>query len=106
MSMTKREKVLAAATVLVVAFGLAGTQARSRVEAIREKSATAAALADRLETLSAKTGLKTEEIAARCLLTPSCGAGSLSPDLADRILETVGALSRRVRGPGGAEGGA
>ena len=48
MSMTKREKVLAAATVLVVAFGLAGTQARSRVEAIREKSATAAALADRI----------------------------------------------------------
>ena len=87
----------------ILALGLVPTSPKILEETVES---LAAALADRLETLSAKTGLKTEEIAARCLLTPSCGAGSLSPDLADRILETVGALSRRVRGPGGAEGGA
>ncbi|MGI5869897.1 MAG: hypothetical protein ACOX9C_10705 [Kiritimatiellia bacterium] len=48
MSLTKREKVLAAATAFVLAFGLVGTQARSRVEAIRTKSANASALSDRI----------------------------------------------------------
>ena len=49
MSMTKREKVLAAATVFVVAFGLALTQARSRLEAIRTKSGAAGELAAKIQ---------------------------------------------------------
>ena len=87
----------------ILALGLVPTSPKILEETVES---LAAALADRLGTLAARTGLKTGEIAARCLLTPSCGAGSLPPDLADRILETVSALSRRVRGPGGPKGGA
>lgn len=48
MSMTKREKVLASATVFVLAFGLIGSQARNRIDLIGVKAKAAQDLSDRI----------------------------------------------------------
>lgn len=48
MSMTKREKILAAATVFVLAFGLVGSQTRNRIDLIDVKAKAAKDLSDRI----------------------------------------------------------
>jgi len=48
MSMTKREKILASATVFVLAFGLVGSQARNRIDRIGVKAKAAKDLSDRI----------------------------------------------------------
>jgi|GEM_PF-776063 len=48
MSLSTREKVLSAATVFVIAFGLVGTQVRDRMTLITEKSRIAKELAGRI----------------------------------------------------------
>jgi hypothetical protein len=47
----------------------------------------------RLEAL----GLDAEAIAAQALITPSCGTGSLPPDLAQKVLALTRDVSRRLR---------
>jgi methionine synthase II (cobalamin-independent) len=47
----------------------------------------------------AALGLDTEAIAAQALITPSCGTGSLSLDLALKVLSLTGEVSRRLREP-------
>lgn len=48
MSLSTREKVLAAATVFTIAFGLVGTQVRDRIERIADTSRTAKDLSGRI----------------------------------------------------------
>jgi len=78
----------------ILALGIVPTSDKIREETVES---LAAKLEERLGALAEKTGLGTREIMAQCLLTPSCGTGSLSPELTDRILETVSGLSRRTR---------
>ena len=42
-------------------------------------------------------GIDRKQILRQSLITPSCGAGSLSPPLAERVLEMTRDLSRRLR---------
>lgn len=42
-------------------------------------------------------GLDPDLLRRQCLLTPSCGMGSLSPEVAERILLLLAEVSRRVR---------
>lgn len=49
---------------------------------------------------TAKLGLTPETVKAQALMTPSCGVGSLSPELAMRVLELTRGLSDRVRSDG------
>jgi methionine synthase II (cobalamin-independent) len=45
----------------------------------------------------AAAGLDPDLLRRQCLLTPSCGMGSLAPELAERILALLVEVSRRVR---------
>jgi hypothetical protein len=78
----------------VLALGLVPTSGKIMDETV---DSLAVKLDERIGALAEKTGLGREEIMRQCLLTPSCGTGSLSPELTDRILETVSGLSRRAR---------
>ncbi len=49
----------------------------------------------------AAEGVDPDALRAGCLVTPSCGMGSLPPELAGRILGLLRAVSRRIRGQGG-----
>lgn len=42
-------------------------------------------------------GLEEERLRAQCLITPSCGMGSLDPALAERILGLLSSVSRSLR---------
>jgi len=42
-------------------------------------------------------GIDEALIRDRCLLTPSCGTGSLSVELAENVFETLAGLSRALR---------
>lgn len=77
-----------------LALGLVPTSDKILKETV---DSLALKLGERVATLAEKTNLGTEEIKARCLLTPSCGTGSLSPELTDRILDAISGLSRRAR---------
>lgn len=46
----------------------------------------------------ASKGINRSLIWDQCLITPSCGTGSLKVNLADKIFETLGAVSRLLRG--------
>ncbi|MFC2157106.1 hypothetical protein ACFLT9_04655 [Acidobacteriota bacterium] len=54
-------------------------------------------LEETVDNLASK-GINRSLIWDQCLITPSCGTGSLRVDLADKIFETLGALSRLLRG--------
>lgn len=79
----------------ILALGLVPTSEKIREETTESLSAK---LDERIGVLAGKTGIEAKELMSRCLLTPSCGTGSLSAELTGRILETVSAISRRVRG--------
>lgn len=63
-------------------------------------AATTEALVERLEAawglLTAK-GIPLDDVLASCLITPSCGLGSVSPQAAARALELTAAVSQAVR---------
>jgi methionine synthase II (cobalamin-independent) len=63
-------------------------------------AATVESLLERLEAawglLTAK-GIPLDDLLAACLITPSCGLGSVSPGAAARALELTAGLSRAVR---------
>jgi hypothetical protein len=42
-------------------------------------------------------GIEKDLILERCLITPSCGTGSLTPELAERIFSTLSEVSHLVR---------
>lgn len=52
----------------------------------------------------ARKGISLERILERCLITPSCGLSSLSPEMASRALELTQALSLEMRRRYGGEG--
>ena len=52
-----------------------------------------------VEKLASK-GISQELIWRKCLLTPSCGTGSLTPELADEIFEKLAKVSHSLRNPG------
>ena len=80
----------------MLALGLVPTSEKIRSETVESLSVK---LGERLRALSEKTGLGVDAIWERCLLTPSCGTGTLSEELAQKILETVG----QIKIPPGAE---
>lgn len=80
----------------ILALGLVPTSDKIVNETVESLSAK---LGERLRALSEKTGLGVDAIWERCLLTPSCGTGTLSEELAQKILETVG----QIKIPPGAE---
>ncbi len=61
---------------------------------------TSASLGDRLEeamSLLSKKGIGSETIRSHCLITPTCGLGSVSVEAAKRALELVAAVSVNFR---------
>jgi hypothetical protein len=72
-----------------LAIGIVPTSDKIRSETAESLSSK---LDERLVALSEKTGLCVETIWERCLLTPSCGTGTLSVDLAKEVLEMVGKI--------------
>ncbi len=78
-----------------VAWGLVPTLRAEALE--RETSET---LSEKLNALlqetARRTGLSPEEILSRSLLTPSCGMGTLSPELTLKALKDLRALSLRL----------
>jgi methionine synthase II (cobalamin-independent) len=79
----------------ILAWGIVPTL---KVEDIVKESADSLAArwkegASRLEAL----GLNAEAIAAQALITPSCGTGSLPPDLAQKVLALTREVSRRLQ---------
>jgi hypothetical protein len=53
-------------------------------------------LHERIAVLSERCSLSNEELRHRSLLTPSCGTGTLAPDLADKVLELLAKVSSPV----------
>ena len=51
---------------------------------------------NKIDVLSQK-GFDREELLDRCLITPSCGMGSLSMDLSDKVLEILSEISKAIR---------
>ena len=43
-------------------------------------------------------GLDPEQVKAQSLITPSCGTGSITPELSEKVLMLTKALSQRIRG--------
>lgn len=63
-------------------------------------AATVEGLLDKLEEawgLLIAKGISEDDIVASCLITPSCGLGSVSPEMATRALELTAAVSQAVR---------
>lgn len=54
-------------------------------------------LSERLRILSEKTGMRIEEIWKQCLITPSCGTGTLSVEMAGSVLDRIAQLTREIR---------
>lgn len=79
----------------ILALGLVPTSEKIMGETV---DGLASMLDERVGALAGKTGLGAGEIMGRCLLTPSCGTGSLSPGIAEKVLDAVHALSGRSRG--------
>ncbi|MEJ2155790.1 MAG: hypothetical protein P8X96_10675, partial [Desulfobacteraceae bacterium] len=79
-----------------LAWGLVPTLLAEEIEA-----ATVDALwhgwTAKLERLQA-LGLDAEQVIAQSFITPSCGTGSLTPALSEKVLMLTKALSQRVRG--------
>lgn len=78
----------------VIAWGIVPTS-----EKIVEE--TADSLIERLKqriTYLASKGIDQNLIWEQCLLTPSCGTGSLSVELSDKVFSTLSEVSRKLRG--------
>ena len=77
----------------MLAWGIVPTSAKIAGE-------TAETLFDRLrsafDNLAGK-GISRSLIAEKCLITPSCGTGSLPVELSERVFVLLGEVSRRFR---------
>ena len=77
----------------MLAWGIVPTS-----EAIREQ--TVDSLAARLERAMsnlAQKGIDKRRIVEQAIITPSCGAGSMTPEDAEKVFETIAALSAAMR---------
>jgi len=80
----------------MLAFGIVPTSDRVREETperLLEK------LAGQFQTLGEKIGMPAEDIARQCLITPSCGTGTLAEELADRVFELIGKMKLTLPAP-------
>jgi hypothetical protein len=79
-----------------LAWGLVPTLKAEEIEAATVDSLWQdwTAKLKRLEAL----GLDAEQVKAQSFITPSCGTGSLTPDLSEKVLMLTKALSQRIRG--------
>ncbi len=73
----------------LLAIGLVPTSEKIRVESAESLTEK---LRERLDILSKKTGIAAEKIWRGCLLTPSCGIGTLSDEIVDMVLGTIGKI--------------
>ena len=76
-----------------LALGIVPTSDKIRSETVESLSSK---LDERLRTLSEKTGLGVETIHSHCLITPSCGTGTLSEELAKEVLEMGGKIRMQM----------
>jgi hypothetical protein len=78
----------------MLAWGIVPTSAKvmdqtcESLEEIMEKT---------MDDLAAKSGLSKEKIAQHALITPSCGAGSLSVEQADKVFDLVDKFSKYIK---------
>jgi methionine synthase II (cobalamin-independent) len=77
----------------VLAWGIVPTSAKIAAETPETLLAKLRAAVDHL----AAKGIPKSLIWEKCLVTPSCGTGSLSVDLAERVFSHLGEVSRRLR---------
>jgi hypothetical protein len=77
-----------------IALGMVPTSPKIANESPERLAAT---FNERLRALSEKTGLDAARIRKQCLLTPSCGTGSLPLETAARVLDTISRLSTMLR---------
>ena len=79
----------------IIAWGMVPTLDPAELE-----KATAASLVDQWQQKAAqieKLGIESEQLIAQSLITPSCGAGSLSVDQAIKVLTLTREVSERIR---------
>jgi methionine synthase II (cobalamin-independent) len=77
----------------VLAWGIVPTTAKIAAET---PDTLLARLRSAVDNLAGK-GLSKSLIWEKCLVTPSCGTGSLSVDLAEKVFADLGEVSRRLR---------
>lgn len=77
-----------------LALGIVPTSDKIRSETAES---LASKLDERLRALSEKTGLGVDTIREHCLLTPSCGTGTLPVETAKEVLEMVGKIKMPPR---------
>jgi methionine synthase II (cobalamin-independent) len=78
----------------VLAWGIVPTSAKIAAETPETLIAKLRSAVDHL----AGKGIPKSLIWEKCLVTPSCGTGSLSVDLAEKVFAHLGEVSRRLRG--------
>ncbi len=78
-----------------LAWGLVPTLLADQIEAATEESLWQD-WTEKLNRLIA-LGLDAEQVIAQSFITPSCGTGSLTPELSEKVLMLTKALSRRIR---------
>jgi methionine synthase II (cobalamin-independent) len=77
----------------VLAWGIIPTSAKIAAETPETLLAKLRSVVDHL----AGKGIPKSLIWEKCLVTPSCGTGSLPVDLAERVFSHLGEVSRRLR---------
>ncbi len=77
----------------VLAWGIVPSSAAAAVETAESLSVKLVGLMDGLTAKGADADL----LSAKCLLTPSCGTGSISEDLSGKVLELLSDLSGKLR---------
>lgn len=78
----------------VLAWGIVPTSAKIGQESAETLIQRLAAAIDHL----ASKGIDKDVIWRQCLVTPSCGTGSLAPDLSEKVFFELSEVSRRLRG--------
>ena len=79
----------------VLALGLIPTSDKIMSESVKSLTLK---LKEKLDILGEKTKMTAREVWQNCLLTPSCGTGTLKEDLADRVLEVIGQIRPDFQG--------
>jgi hypothetical protein len=78
----------------VLAWGIVPSSGTAGEESVESLSARLAGLMDAL----AAKGIERDLLVEKCLLTPSCGTGSISEEQSVTVLELLSGLSRALRG--------
>ncbi|MCX6357201.1 MAG: hypothetical protein NT045_04895, partial [Candidatus Aureabacteria bacterium] len=75
----------------IIAMGIVPTSDKAMGETVESLEAK---LGERVAALAGKTGLDSGELWKQCMVTPSCGTGSLSEDLAEQVFRLIEGMGK------------